>query len=133
MASDVSAEGAAKSEPRALGFGHLLVMVEDMERSTSFYVDQLGFRIRPAKPLADGRPFTPFEQGIALVAGKAAGDRQIDHIAFEVNDVRAMRDKLKAAGISFFNDLHNGPYGLTIYVADPDGTKVELYEVGATA
>jgi len=133
MASDVSAQGSGTTEPHALGYGHMLVMVEDMERSTSFYVDQLGFRIRPAKPLADGRSFTAFEQGIALVAGKATGHRQIDHMAFEVNDVRAMRDKLKAAGISFFNDLHNGPYGLTIYVADPDGTKIELYEVGATA
>ena len=41
-----------------------------------------------------------------------------------------IRDKLKAAGISFFNDLHDGPYGLTIYVADPDGNKIELYETG---
>ena len=35
--------------------------------------------------------------------------------------------------VEFFNDLHGGPYGLTIYVADPDGNKIELYQVGATA
>ncbi|HKS84248.1 MAG TPA: isochorismatase family protein [Pseudolabrys sp.] len=119
--------------PQVLGYGHMLVMVEDMQRATKFYVDQLGFRIRPAKPLQDGRPFTAFHQGIALVAGRKAGERQIDHIAFEVNDVRKLRDRLKANRVEFFQDLHDGPYGLTVYVADPDGTKVELYQVGEKA
>jgi ureidoacrylate peracid hydrolase len=118
-------------KPRTLGYGHMLLMVEDMERSVGFYVEQLGFRIRPAKPLADGRPFTAFHQGVALVEGRVPEHRQVDHIAFEVNDVRGLRDQLKASGVDFFQDLHDGPYGLTIYIADPDGTKVELYQVGA--
>ena len=119
--------------PRVLRYGHVLLMVEEMEKAVAFYVEQLGFRIRPAKPLADGRPFTAFEQGIALVEGRRPDHRQVDHIAFEVDDVRAMREKLRRSDVRFFNDLHDGPYGLTIYVADPDGLKVELYEVGRTA
>jgi catechol 2,3-dioxygenase-like lactoylglutathione lyase family enzyme len=51
-------------------------------------------------------------------------------LAFEVNDVRKMSNKLEQAGVKFFQGLHNGPYGATIYVADPDGTKVELYQTG---
>jgi catechol 2,3-dioxygenase-like lactoylglutathione lyase family enzyme len=50
-----------------------------------------------------------------------------------VDDVRAMRERLRANNVRFFNDLHDGPYGLTIYVADPDGLKIELYEVGQSA
>lgn len=119
-----------QTQPRTLGYGHMLMMVEDMQSSTAFYVDQLGFTVRPAKPLSDGRPFTALHQGIALVGGRGAGHRQIDHIAFEVNDVRGLRDRLKRAGVHFQEDLHDGPYGLTIYVSDPDGTRVELYEVG---
>jgi ureidoacrylate peracid hydrolase len=123
----------AQSAPRTLGFGHMLLMVQDVPRSVGFYVDRLGFSIRPAKPLADGRPFTAFHQGVAVVGGRAPSHRQIDHIAFEVNDVRALRDKLKKSDVEFQQDLHDGPYGLTIYVTDPDGTRVELYQVGATA
>jgi len=123
----------AKSAPRTLSYGHMLLMVQDVPRSTSFYVDQLGFTVRPAKPLADGRPFTAFHQGVAIVGGRAPSHRQIDHMAFEVNDVRALRDRLKKSNIEFQEDLHDGPYGLTIYVTDPDGTRVELYQVGATA
>jgi len=52
----------------------------------------------------------------------------MDHIAFEVDDVRGMRERLKIAGVEFQEDLHDGPYGLTIYITDPDGTRVELYQ-----
>jgi ureidoacrylate peracid hydrolase len=117
-------------EPEALSYGHMLILVSDIERSVEFYTRQLGFKIRPAKPLADGRPFTAFHQGIAFVAGRKGDERQIDHLAFEVNDVRKMNNKLEQAGVKFFQGLHNGPYGATIYVADPDGTKVELYQTG---
>jgi catechol 2,3-dioxygenase-like lactoylglutathione lyase family enzyme len=115
------------------GFGHMLMMVADMEASTKFYVETLGFTIRPAKPLQDGRPFVGFHQGIALVAGRSEGHRQIDHMAFEVDDVRGLRDRLMADDVRFFQDLHDGPYGLTVYVADPDGLKIELYQPGLSA
>lgn len=130
---DVKAWVDDQSQPRVLEYGHQLILVEDIDKSVDFYTNQLGFIIRPAKPLADGRPFIAFRQGIALTKGRASDHRQIDHIAFEVNDVRAMSDKLKKARVHFFNELHDGPYGLTIYVADPDGLKVELYQVGETA
>jgi len=119
----------AQTKPQALGFGHILLMVEDMDRSVAFYNGLLGCTIRPAKPLADGRPFTAFREGIALVGGGTSGHRQVDHLALEVNDVTALRDSLAAAGVSVLRDLHDGPYGKTIYVADPDGTMVELYQV----
>jgi ureidoacrylate peracid hydrolase len=133
LSSDMKSEAPPAGEPKTkvLGYGHMLLMVADMERSVAFYVEKLGFTVRPAKPLADGRPFTAFTQGIALVAGLKAGEKQVDHMAFEVDRIQPLRDQLKAAGVSFFNDLHDGPYGLTIYVADPDGNKIELYEAGA--
>lgn len=127
-ASDVKAWIADQRRPRALNFGHILLMVENMSRSVEFYVDQLGFTIRPAKPLSDGRPFTAFHQGIALVEGRNPMHRQIDHIAFSVNDVEGIRGRLKGKRAHFIEDLHDGPYGKTIYVADPDGVKVELFQ-----
>lgn len=126
-------ENLPSAQPHVLGFGHILIMVENVDRAVSFYVDELGFVIRPAKPLKDGRRFIAFEQGIAFVSGRDESHRQIDHIAFEVDDVRALRDRLKKKDVRFFNDLHDGPYGLTIYIADPDGTKVELYQPGLRA
>ena len=115
----------------ATEFAHMLLKVSDIKRSERFYVDLLGFKVRPAKPLADGRPFVPFTQGLALTAGGPQDSPQIDHIAFKAKDVRTIAARLKAAQVKFDRDLHDGIYGLTIYVFDPDGNMIELYEEGA--
>src|SRR5437879_5686259 len=127
MTSDTMSSGTAAG---ATEFAHMLLKVSDIKRSERFYVDLLGFKVRPAKPLADGRPFVPFTQGIALTAGGPKDAPQIDHIAFKAKDVRAISARLKAANVRFDRDLHDGIYGLTIYVFDPDGTMIELYEEG---
>ena len=115
----------------ATEFAHMLLKVSDLKRSERFYVDLLGFKVRPAKPLADGRPFVPFTQGIALTVGGPKESPQIDHIAFKAKDVTAIAARLRAANVKFDRDLHDGIYGLTIYVFDPDGNMIELYEEGA--
>ena len=66
----------------ATEFAHMLLKVSDIKRSERFYVDLLGFKVRPAKPLVDGRPFVPFTQGLALTSGGPSTSPQIDHIAF---------------------------------------------------
>ena len=115
----------------ATEFAHMLLKVSDLDRSRHFYVDLLGFKVRPAKPLADGRPFLPFTQGLALTAGGPSSSPQIDHIAFKAKDVRSIAARLHGANVKFDRDLHDGIYGLTIYVFDPDGNMIELYEEGA--
>ena len=122
------AKPAAPRAPKIFGFAHMLLQVRDIEASKHFYEALLGFTGRNAKPLADGRPFVPFRQGIALTTGGPGGAPQIDHMAFRVSGVDALAARLKAAGVKFFQDLHDGIYGRTIYVADPDGNKIELYE-----
>ena len=122
---------SAAAEAHVIGFAHMLLKVSDIKRSERFYVDLLGFKVRPAKPLADGRPFVPFEQGIALTVGDPTDVPQIDHIAFKAKNVAILAQRLKAANVKFDRDLHDGIYGLTIYIFDPDGNMIELYEEGA--
>lgn len=127
----VSAWLDTQRKPRALGYAHMLLQVADLEASKRFYTELLGFTERSAKPLADGRPFVPFHQGIALTTGGPGKPVQIDHIAFRVHDVAGIDERLKRAKVKYFQDLHDGIYGRTIYVADPDGNKIELYEEAA--
>jgi len=115
----------------ATAFAHMLLKVADIERSARFYVDLLGFTVRSARPLPDGRPFVPFHQGLALTSGGPSPPHQIDHIAFKASDVRAIAARLKGANATFVRELHDGLYGLTIYVEDPDGNTIELYQEGA--
>src|SRR3977135_1808544 len=111
-------------------YAHMLLKVSDIARAERFYVDLLGFKIRPAKPLPDGRPFVPFTQGIALTSGGATNSTQINPHALQREDGQAIVARLRAADVKFDRDLHDGIYGLTIYVFDPDGTMIELYEEG---
>jgi nicotinamidase-related amidase/catechol 2,3-dioxygenase-like lactoylglutathione lyase family enzyme len=120
----------AQTVPRTLDFAHMLLQVGDIEVSRRFYVELLGFSVRHANPLADGRPFVPFNQGIALTTGGPGKPLQIDHMAFKVNDVRKLAERLRAANVRFYQELHDGIYGLTVYIADPDGNKVELFQEG---
>jgi nicotinamidase-related amidase/catechol 2,3-dioxygenase-like lactoylglutathione lyase family enzyme len=122
----------AQTTPRILDFAHMLLQVSDIDVATKFYTELLGFTPRKAAPLPDGRPFVPFLQGLALTNGGPKNEpRQIDHMAFRVHDVHAIAKRLKSANVKFFNELHDGIYGLTIYVADPDGNKVELFQENA--
>src|SRR2546430_1545835 len=120
--------GTGDNSARILEFAHMVLQVGDIEASRHFYLDLLGFTPRVAIPLADGRPVVPFVQGIALTQGKPGKPLQIDHMAFRVNNVRAIAERLKAADVNFFRELHDGVLGLTIYVADPDGNKIELFQ-----
>jgi ureidoacrylate peracid hydrolase len=52
-------------------------------------------------------------------------------MAFTASDVRTIAARLKQADVKFFRDLHDGIYGLTIYIADPDGNMIELFEADA--
>lgn len=117
-------------QPRAVRLHHLLLMARDMEVSSRFYIDLLGFTARPdAKPLADGRAFVSTVQGLGITAGGSGQRTQLDHLAFQVRNVRQLSIRLKGAAVEFERDLGPGPYGLTIYVKDPDGNIVELFEV----
>lgn len=133
MTLDATDDSATATGPRILEFAHMILQVADIEASKHFYLDLLGLTPRRAIPLADGRPVVPFKQGIALTSGNPGKPLQIDHMAFRVSNVRAIAGRLKAAQVKFFNHLHDGPLGLTIYVADPDGNKIELFEQGLKA
>jgi ureidoacrylate peracid hydrolase len=116
------------TKPGVSEYAHMLLKVADIDRSRRFYTDLLGFTPRNAKPLADGRPFVPFMQGLALTSGGVERSPQIDHIAFKAKDVPAIAARLKQANVKFDRDLHDGLYGLTIYVYDPDGNMIELFD-----
>jgi catechol 2,3-dioxygenase-like lactoylglutathione lyase family enzyme len=128
MADTAKTEAATAGAGRPTGFAHMLLKVSDIARAERFYVDVLGFTVRPAKPLPDGRPFVPFHQGLALTSGGPREPTQIDHMAFVAEDVRALAARLERAGVKFLRELHDGIYGLTVYIADPDGNMIEFFE-----
>ncbi|HEY1723894.1 MAG TPA: isochorismatase family protein [Steroidobacteraceae bacterium] len=118
--------------PGTLAVHHLLLKARDFERSKRFYLDLLGFsERRDAKPLPDGRPLISTRQGLGITLGGSGDQGQVDHFAFVVRNVEALGRRLKEAEVVFERELGPGPYGLAIYVRDPDGNILELFEVAS--
>jgi catechol 2,3-dioxygenase-like lactoylglutathione lyase family enzyme len=140
------------------GVHHISLCTTDMDEFVHFYRDLLGMKLDRISPLAPG--FEPFETVVGLrnVTAQVAqfnlgnmnmevfcysdpeprpGERRpacdagIRHIAFDVKDIFAEYERLKAAGVEFISPpQHIGPGKCTsCYFYDPDGNIVELQEI----
>jgi len=134
---------------------HLGLCVSDLERSLHFYCDGLGFtqgggfdlESTPANGLdraleVDG-PARLRSQWIShgalqieLLAFEAPSSggtpsahrnvRGLTHLAFNVDDVEAAAARLAQCGGTVLTDTRSNPGVELVFVADPDGVRVEL-------
>lgn len=110
---------------------HLLLQTSDLGRAEAFYVGFLGFSVKKREEFHDGRPLTVTNEGLGLTSG-ASGEAGtvVEHIAFRSSDIRGIAERAASAGIEVIKGPGPGPYGLTVYLADPDGNKIELFAEG---
>jgi ureidoacrylate peracid hydrolase len=107
---------------------HLLLQAKDLERAEDFYVGFLGFTVRAHDTLPDGRVLTSTNEGLGLTQGRRGEPGLVvEHIAFRASDIRGVAERAESQGITVLKPPGPGPYGLTVYLADPDGNKVELF------
>jgi glyoxylase I family protein len=51
-----------------------------------------------------------------------------NRIVLYVDDIATDVERLRAAGVTFLNDIREGPGGKQIQLTDPDGNSIELHE-----
>ncbi|MGH9244014.1 MAG: VOC family protein [Acidimicrobiales bacterium] len=115
---------SSQSDP---GLHHLLLQTTDLDRAERFYVDFLGFTVRHRDPFPDGRPLTVTNEGLGLTDGAPGPTGAVEHIAFRLSDIRGLAERARADGVEIIKEPGPGPYGFTVYLADPDGNKIELF------
>jgi catechol 2,3-dioxygenase len=120
--------------------GHLVLYVQDLERSAAFYGDVLGWD--RAFPAALGFPAAAFTSGrthhelLLIEVGEGAapvpGGRRLGmyHFGLKVGDsddeLREVVEQLTEAGVTIVGATdHTVTHSL--YVLDPDGNELELY------
>ena len=127
----MSPSGAATSDPSpVVGIHHLLLQTSDLAKAENFYIGFLGFRVRKRETFHDGRPLTVTEQGLGLTDGTPGGPNVVEHIAFRASDIEGIAERARARGVSILKEPGPGPYGHTLYLGDPDGNRIELFEDG---
>ena len=108
---------------------HAALRFEDLERAEQFYCGTFGFGVRSREEFRDGQPAIITQAGLGLVAGRASACA-LDHIAFEVPSLADAMARVDDEGVKRVRGPSDLPYGRSIYIEDPEGTEVELVEMG---
>jgi catechol 2,3-dioxygenase-like lactoylglutathione lyase family enzyme len=116
-------------------------MVDDVEAAIAFYTTHLGFEVlsSAAPAFADvvrGR-LRLLLSGPRSSAGRPMPDGRTpapggwNRIHLIVEDIAGEVERLRAAGLSFRNDIVPGPGGRQIVIDDPSGNPIELFQPAA--
>jgi glyoxylase I family protein len=131
-------EGHAGKHPFVQTVHGIRYQVKDVARSVAFYTTHLGFTLERQQLPA----FAAVSLGGAqmLLSGpQASGSRPMpngqrqepggwNRVVLRVEDLAALIDVLKEAGLHFRNNMEIGPGGRQIQIEDPDGNPIELFE-----
>jgi len=125
---DVLAWLERPESPRALGLGHLLLQASDLEAAERFYLGFLGLTERKRETFRDGRPLVVTNEGLGLTNGRPEGAGPLEHVAFRGRGLPALAERARAEGVEVVRGPEPSAYGSSLYLADPDGTVVEVYD-----
>jgi ureidoacrylate peracid hydrolase len=118
---------ASAVQPRAVGLGHVLLQVTDLEAAETFYLDLLGLTVRKREEFRDGRPLVVTNEGLGLTNGRPEGVGPLEHVAFRGSRIAALAERAAARGVEIVRGPEPSGYGLSLYLADPDGNVVEVF------
>jgi catechol 2,3-dioxygenase-like lactoylglutathione lyase family enzyme len=113
-------------------------MVDDVDVALDFYTGHLGFSVLSSAVPA----FADVVRGnlrLLLSGPKSSAGRPMpdgrtptpggwNRIHLIVDDIAAEVERLRAAGLSFRNDIVTGPGGRQILLEDPFGNPIELFQ-----
>jgi 4-oxalocrotonate tautomerase family enzyme len=117
----------ADRPPAIWRLDHVLLEAYDLDATASFYLETLGFAVRKRDALPDGRPLIVTDQGLGLTSGRTADAGPIEHLAFSTRNVANLAGSLRESGVRILDGPKPTPYGISLYVQDPDGNKIEFF------
>jgi len=113
-------------------------MVDDVPAAVAFYTTHLGFKpglvTSPAFADVHRGNLRLLLSGPASSAGRPMPDGRVptaggwNRIHFIVEDIQGEVARLRAAGLTFRNDIVTGPGGSQVLIDDPAGNPIELFQ-----
>jgi catechol 2,3-dioxygenase-like lactoylglutathione lyase family enzyme len=113
-------------------------IVDDVDEAVAFYTTHFGFTVRShfAPAFADvvRGNLRLLLSGPTSSAGRRMPDGRTpepggwNRIHFVVDDIAAEVERLRAADLTFRNDIVSGPGGRQILLEDPSGNPIELFQ-----
>ena len=115
--------------------GHLVLNVRDVEASTRFYTEILGFGIAVQRPNMTFLTCGKIHHDLALFKASedsppvSEGQVGLNHFAVQVEDLDALKEtylRLKEKGVPVDNTVDHG-MTQSVYFHDPDGIRIEFF------
>jgi catechol 2,3-dioxygenase-like lactoylglutathione lyase family enzyme len=113
-------------------------LVSDVDLSIAFYTKHLGFALQqqfgPAMAILTRGDLTLWLAGPMASAARPMPDGRTpepggwNRIVLEAQDLPALAAAMREGGVSFRNEIVEGPGGRQILCEDPSGNVVELFE-----
>ena len=115
--------------------GHLVLNVRDVEASTRFYTEILGFEIAVQRPNMTFLTCGKIHHDLALFKASedsppvSEGQVGLNHFAVQIEDLDALKEtylRLKEMGVPVDNTVDHG-MTQSVYFHDPDGIRIEFF------
>ncbi len=115
------------------------IFVSDQDRARAFYTDVLGFELRQDAPMGpDSRWVAVAPKGARTEIILYKMDENWQHykqvqgksqaLTFNVSDMAALREDLKAKGVRITQEPEPQPWGTYMMILDPDDNALLLVE-----
>ncbi len=115
-------------------------LVRDVDEAIGFYRDKLSFTVSqqfgPAMAILERGDLTLWLAGPMASASKPMPDGTVPapgggwgRFVLRVDDLDALVSELSDDGVTFRNNILEGPGGKQILCSDPSGNLIELFEV----
>ncbi len=115
--------------------GHLVLNVKDLEASTKFYTDILGFEVSRSTPTGTFLSCGKIHHDLALFKAPEGampvteGQLGLNHFAVQVADLADLTEVYNGLKDQDVNLDRNTDHGMTssVYFFDPDGNRIEFF------
>lgn len=106
--------------------GAVILLVSDMKRSTKFYRDTLGMKLKK-----QSKDWTEFSEGGTVLALHPASRKKIRNnnsmlVGFSVSDFDDVINGLKKKKAKFYKKPKDEPFGWHAIIQDPDGHLISI-------
>jgi predicted enzyme related to lactoylglutathione lyase len=109
--------------------GAVILLVSDMKRSTKFYRDTLGMKLKQ-----QSKGWTEFSEGGTVLALHPASKKKIKRnksmlVGFSVSDFDDVINGLKKKKVKFYKKPKDEPFGKHTIIQDPDGHLISIVQM----
>ena len=120
---------------KVTGIGGIFFKCDDPKKMNEWYSQNLGLPVQSWGTMFKWRDAEDPDKESYTVWSPFAKDTKYFEpskkefmINYQVDDLKALVEQLKADGVTFIDELVDSEYGKFIHLVDPEGNKIELFE-----